>query len=81
MATLATDTVGPLLRGRETRAAALDALEAHAVPIERSVSLGAAPVLGELLALDVAEVGPADFGSCAASLWYKLSCAILVPVL
>eukprot|EP01046_Picozoa_sp_COSAG06_P119246 COSAG06_NODE_66489_length_254_cov_0.670968_1_plen_56_part_01 len=56
MATLATDTVGPVLRGRETRAAALDALEAHAVPIERSVSLGAAPVLGELLALDVAEV-------------------------
>ena len=27
----------------ETRAAALDALDAHAVPIERSVSLGAAP--------------------------------------
>jgi hypothetical protein len=53
--------VGSLLRGRETRAAALDALDAHAVPIERSVSLGAAPVLGELLALDVVEVGPADF--------------------
>ena len=61
MAALAADTVGSLLRDRETRAAALGALEAHAVPIERSVSLGAAPVLGELLALDVAEVGPADF--------------------
>jgi hypothetical protein len=61
MAALAADTVGPLLRDRETRAAALDALEAHAVPIERPVSLGAAPALGELLALDVAEVGPADF--------------------
>lgn len=60
MAALA-DTVGPLLRDRETRAAALDALEAHAVPIERSVSLGAAPALGELLALDVAEVSPAEF--------------------
>ena len=61
MAALAADTVGPLLRDRETRAAALDALDAHAVPIERSVSLGAAPALGELLALDVAEVGPAEF--------------------
>jgi hypothetical protein len=61
MAALAADTVGPLLRDRETRAAALDALEAHAVPIERPVSLGAAPALGELLALDVAEVGPAEF--------------------
>ena len=61
MAALAADTVGSLLRDRETRAAALDALDAHAVPIERSVSLGAAPVLGELLALDVAEVGPAEF--------------------
>ena len=61
MAALAAGTVGPLLRDRETRAAALDALDAHAVPIERSVSLGAAPVLGELLALDVAEVGPAEF--------------------
>ena len=61
MAALAADTVGSLLRDRETRAAALDALDAHAVPIERSVSLGAAPVLGELLALDVTEVGPADF--------------------
>ena len=60
MAALAADTVGSLLRDRETRAAALGALEAHAVPIERSVSLGAAPVLGELLALDVAEVGPAE---------------------
>ena len=62
MATLAADTVGTLLRDRETRAAALDALNAHAVPIERSVSLGAAPALGELLALDAAEVGPAEFG-------------------
>ena len=61
MAALSADTVGPLLRDRETRAAALDALDAHAVPIERSVSLGAAPALGELLALDVAEVGPAEF--------------------
>ena len=61
MAALSADTVGPLLRGRETRAAALDALDAHAVPIERSVSLGAAPALGELLALDTAEVGPAEF--------------------
>jgi hypothetical protein len=61
MAALAADTVGPLLRDRETRAAALDALDAHAVPIERSVSLGAAPALGELLALDAAEVGPAEF--------------------
>jgi hypothetical protein len=60
-AALSADTVGPLLRDRETRAAALDALDAHAVPIERSVSLGAAPALGELLALDVAEVGPAEF--------------------
>jgi hypothetical protein len=62
MAALSADTVGPLLRGRETRAAALDALDAHAVPIERAVSLGAAPALGELLALDVAEVGPTEFG-------------------
>ena len=62
MATLAADTVGSLLRGRETRAAALDALDAHAVPIERSVSLGAAPALVELLALDAAEVGLAEFG-------------------
>ena len=62
MSALSADTVGPLLRGRETRAAALDALGAHAVPIERDVSLGAAPVLGELLALDVAEVGPAESG-------------------
>ena len=61
MAALSADTVGPLLRDRETRAAALDALDAHAVPIERSVSLGAAPALGELLALDMAEVGPAEF--------------------
>ena len=61
MAALSAGTVGPLLRDRETRAAALDALDAHAVPIERSVSLGAAPALGELLALDVAEVGPAEF--------------------
>jgi glycine/D-amino acid oxidase-like deaminating enzyme len=61
MADLAASTVGPLLRDRETRAAALDALDAHAVPIERSVTLGAAPALGELLALDVAEVGPAEF--------------------
>ena len=61
MAALAADTVGSLLRDRETRAAALDALDAHAVPIERSVSLGAAPALGELLALDAAEVGPAEF--------------------
>ena len=61
MAALSADTVGSLLRGRETRAAALDALDAHAVPIERSVSLGAAPALGELLALDAAEVDPADF--------------------
>ena len=61
MAALAADTVGSLLlRDRETRHAALGALEAHAVPIERSVSLGAAPVLGELLALDVTEVGPAE---------------------
>jgi hypothetical protein len=61
-AALSADTVGTLLRDRETRAAALDALDAHAVPIERSVSLGAAPALGELLALDAAEVGPAEFG-------------------
>ena len=61
MATLAADTVGALLRDSETRAAALAALDAHAVPIERSVSLGAAPALGELLALDAAEVGPAEF--------------------
>ena len=61
MAALAADTVGPLLRDRETRAAALDALDAHAAPIARSVSLGAAPALGELLALDVAEVGPTEF--------------------
>jgi hypothetical protein len=63
MAALSADTVGPLLRDRETRAATLDALDAHAdaVPIERSVSLGAAPALGELLALDAAEVGPAEF--------------------
>ena len=61
MAALSADTVGPLLRDRETRAAALDALDAHAVPIERAVSLGAAPALGELLALDAAEVGPAEF--------------------
>ena len=61
MAALSADTVGSLLRGRETRAAALDALDAHAVPIERSVSLGAAPALGELVALDAAEVGPAEF--------------------
>ena len=61
MASLAAGTTGPLLRDRETRAAALDALDAHAVPIERSVSLGAAPALGELLALDVAEIGPAEF--------------------
>ena len=61
MAALSATTVGPLLRDRETRAAALDALDAHAVPIERSVSLGAAPALGELLALDAAEVGPAEF--------------------
>ena len=62
MASLAAGTTGPLLRDRETRAAALDALDAHAVPIERSVSLGAAPALGELLALDAAEVGPVEFG-------------------
>jgi glycine/D-amino acid oxidase-like deaminating enzyme len=61
MADLAASTVGPLLRDRETRAAALDALDAHAVPIERSVSLGAAPALGELLALDATEVVPAEF--------------------
>ena len=61
MATLAADTVGSLLRDRATRAAALDALDAHAVPIERSVSLGAAPALCELLALDVVEVNPAEF--------------------
>jgi hypothetical protein len=61
MAALAADTVGPLLRDRGTRAAALDALDAHAAPIERSVSLGAAPALGELLVLDVAEIGPAEF--------------------
>jgi hypothetical protein len=61
MAALTADTVGSLLRDRETRAAALDALDAHAVPIERSVSLGAAPALGELLALDTAEVGPPEF--------------------
>jgi hypothetical protein len=61
MAALSAGTVGPLLRDRETRAAALDALDTHAVPIECSVSLGAAPALGELLALDVAEVGPAEF--------------------
>jgi hypothetical protein len=60
-AALSADTVGPLLRDRETRAAALDALDAHAVPIERSVSLGAAPALVELLVLDVAEVSPAEF--------------------
>ena len=61
MAALSADTVGALLRGSETRAAALDALDAHAVRIERSVSLGAAPALAELLALDVAEVAPAEF--------------------
>jgi hypothetical protein len=61
MAALTADTVGPLLRDRETRAAALDALDAHAVPIESSVALSAAPVLGELLALDADEVGPAKF--------------------
>ena len=61
MAALAADTVGPLLRDRGTRCAAIDALEAHAAPIERAVALGAAPALGELLALDTAEVDPAEF--------------------
>ncbi len=61
MAALAADSVGALLRDRETRAATLDAFEAHASPIECSVSLGAAPTLGELLALDVAEVSPVEF--------------------
>jgi hypothetical protein len=61
MVALCAGTVGPLLRDRETRAATLDALDAHAGQIERSVSLGAAPVLGELLALAVAEVAPAEF--------------------
>eukprot|EP01046_Picozoa_sp_COSAG06_P004179 COSAG06_NODE_172_length_21346_cov_503.127053_9_plen_165_part_00 len=61
MAALAADTVGSLLRDRGTRSATLDALEAHAVPIERAVALGAAPALGELLALDTAEVDPAKF--------------------
>ena len=61
MAALAADTVGPLLRDRGTRGATLDALEAHAAPIERAVALGAAPALGELLALDTAEVDPAEF--------------------
>jgi hypothetical protein len=45
MAALAADTVGPLLRDRGTRGATLDALEAHAAPIERAVALGAAPAL------------------------------------
>jgi hypothetical protein len=55
------DTVASLLESAGTRVAALDALDAHAVPIERSMSLAAAPALGRLLAADAAEVGREQF--------------------
>lgn len=50
-----------LLRGRDTRPAALDALEGHTVPIDPAVSLAAAPVLAELLAQDAADVPREQF--------------------
>ena len=55
------DSVAQLLRGSGTRTAALDALDAHSAPIDRSVSLAVAPVLGELLALEAAEVAREQF--------------------
>ena len=51
------DTVAQLLRDKATRGATLDALETSS-PVERTVSLAAAPALTELLALDASEVGP-----------------------
>lgn len=61
MAALDAATVAQQLRGADTRATALDALDAHALPIPVDLAVAAAPALGELLALDAAEVDQEQF--------------------
>ena len=58
MPALEATSVAELLRNRDTRNATLSALEEHAAPIDCAVSVAAARVLGELMALDTSEVGP-----------------------
>ena len=50
-------SVAEHLRNHGTRDATLSALEEHATPIDRAVSLAAAPALVALMALDTSEVG------------------------
>jgi hypothetical protein len=58
---LTADAVATLLRGCDTRAATLEALEAHPKPIPTPLSIAAAPALGELLAASSSEVGREQF--------------------
>jgi hypothetical protein len=59
--TINAGTVAELLGGKHTRSAALDALEASAVPIEAAVALAAAKSLVELQALPSSTVGRDEF--------------------
>lgn len=66
------DTVASLLRGRDTRAATLAALDADATPIDPAVALAASPALADLLMLDASEVGQSQF-DCIGLLLGRLS--------
>ena len=61
MATLAPDAVAALLGGRETRLAALDALEAEPAQHDAALALAAAPALTDILCLSESEVDPELF--------------------
>ena len=61
--TLAPDSVATLLRDCETRAATLEALDAHSMPIDAAIALAAAPALTELLAKNISEVSREQFNS------------------
>ena len=72
-AAVSADTVASLLRGRDTRAATLAALDAHASPIDEAVALAAAPALVELLALDASELGDRSLFDCIGLLLGRLA--------
>lgn len=57
MRSLEAKAVLELLHDHDTREATLSVLEEHATPIDRAVSLAAAPALVELMASDTSEVG------------------------
>ena len=62
---LAPDTVAALLGGRETRLAALDALEAEPTQHDAALALAAAPALTDILCLSEEEVAPELFQRAA----------------